>query len=489
MKKCIRYSFFILAIVCSLIGITLSLYNFLFLSVICLFVNNIIYCLENLNDRIVLLMFHVTIFVFLLSRPLIEFCSNLSWENKYIKNYGTDAFQYSLIALGLSLLFLFAGGMLADKYLKKKRCYFFFQERKNKYKDEFVKNLRIIAEVIFYFSMLMFMIVELEKLWFMRGKSYLEYYTSYASTLPYIIHVLASFMRYSLCIFLATFPSKKRTILPLGLYIFSAIPSLIIGIRNPIMLNGLFTVIYFCIRNMNDSEEKWLGKFEKIGMVICIPAVLIFMGAYSSIRSGNILVMHGVGKMLVDFFYGQGVSFKVLMIGYTCIDMLPQRQFRNYTFGGIVDYFLHGSIAQNFYGAVSLDNTNNIQNAMLSNNFSHNMSYISKGEKYLNGQGWGSSYLLETFVDYGYIGIVVYSILLAIILVIGVSVLKKSCFGGTVFLLITTQVFFAPRAEATGFLNFIVQIRFWFTILVCFLGAALCCKKYDINSLRSGKDV
>ena len=224
-------------------------------------------------------------------------------------------------------------------------------------------------------------------------------------------------------------------------------------------------------------------------MVICIPAVLIFMGAYSSIRSGNILVMHGVGKMFVDFFYGQGVSFKVLMIGYTCIDMLPQRQFRNYTFGGIIDYFLHGSIAQNFYGAVPLDNTNNIQNAMLSNNFSHNMSYISKGEKYLNGQGWGSSYLLETFVDYGYIGIVVYSILLAIILVIGVSALKKSCFGGTVFLLITTQVFFAPRAEATGFLNFIVQIRFWFTILVCFLGAALCCKKYDINSLRSGKDV
>ena len=72
------------------------------------------------------------------------------------------------------------------------------------------------------------------------------------------------------------------------------------------------------------------------------------------------------------------------------------------------------------------------------------------------------------------------SILLAIILVIGVSALKKSCFGGTVFLLITTQVFFAPRAEATGFLNFIVQIRFWFTILVCFLGAALCCKNMTL---------
>ena len=110
------------------------------------------------------------------------------------------------------------------------------------------------------------------------------------------------------------------------------------------------------------------------------------------------------------------------------------------------------------------------------------MSYISKGDKYLAGQGWGSSYLLETYVDYGYIGIILYSFVLALVLVIGIRILKKYCLGGIIILLMLTEVFFAPRAEATGFLNFIVQMQFWAVILMCFLGAALCCKKYEVQN-------
>ena len=109
MKKCIRYSFFVLAVIFAIIGWALSLYNFAFLSIMSLFLNNVIFCFENLKDRIALLMFHVTVFVFLLSRPFIEFCTNLSWWNKYVKDYGNAAFDFALLALELSLLFLFVG--------------------------------------------------------------------------------------------------------------------------------------------------------------------------------------------------------------------------------------------------------------------------------------------------------------------------------------------------------------------------------------------
>ncbi|QDW73662.1 O-antigen polysaccharide polymerase Wzy [Lachnospiraceae bacterium KGMB03038] len=481
MKKCIRYSFFVLAVIFAIIGWALSLYNFAFLSIMSLFLNNVIFCFENLKDRIALLMFHVTVFVFLLSRPFIEFCTNLSWWNKYVKDYGNAAFDFALLALELSLLFLFVGGEIAEN-LREKGHIIYEAEKRKKQREVFLSNLRIISEIVFFISMSAYMIGEFEKLWFMRGRSYTEYYTSFASHLPYIIHLVASFMKYSLCIFLATFPKKKCVVIPLGLYFLSAVPSLLIGMRNPIMLNGIFVFIYFCIRSAADQKEKWIGKFEKVGLTIAIPVVLIFMGAYSYIRSGTEIAVHGLGKMFVNFFYGQGVSFEVLMIGYNCIDQLPQRAFRNYTFGGIVDYFLHGTIAQKFFGAVPLDNVNSIRNAMLSNNFSHNMSYISKGDKYLAGQGWGSSYLLETYVDYGYIGIILYSFVLALVLVIGIRILKKYCLGGIIILLMLTEVFFAPRAEATGFLNFIVQMQFWAVILMCFLGAALCCKKYEVQN-------
>lgn len=488
MKKCIRYSFFLLAIIFEIIGLTLSLYSLMFLSVMCLFVNNIVFCFEDIKDRIALLMFHITLFVFLLSRPLIELFADFSWWTKYVEDFGREALDYALTALELSLLFLFIGGQLASHIRKKKQSCNRQEERKKQQKEVFLKNLRIISEIIFYISMSAFMIGEFEKLWFMRGKSYTDYYTSFVSQLPYMIHLVASFMKYSLCIFLVTFPKKIRVIIPLGLYFLSAVPSLIIGMRNPIMLNGIFIFLYFCIRNAVDQREKWIGRIEKIGLTISIPAVLIFMGAYSYIRSGTAMAVHGLGKMFVNFFYGQGVSFEVLMIGYTCIDQLPQREFRNYTFGGIVDYFLHGSIAQKFFGAVPLDNVNSIQNALLSNNFSHNMSYISRGDRYLAGQGWGSSYLLETFVDYGYIGIILYSCLLALVLVIGLRILRRNGLGGVIFLVMLTDVFFVPRAEATGFLNFIVQMQFWFVALICFLGAALCCKKYEMSN-KERKDV
>lgn len=481
MKKCIRYSFFLLTLIFAIMGWGLSLYNFMFLSVMSLFINNVIFCFEDLNQRIALLMFHVTVFVFLLSRPFIEFCTDFSWWEKYIKDYGNGALDFALVALECSLLFLFVGGKIAEEFQRKK-CGMQEGGKPRAYRENFLKNLRTISEIIFFISMSVYMIGEFEKLWFMRGRGYTEYYTSFVSQLPYVVHLVASFMKYSLCIFLATFPKKKRVIIPLGLYFLSAVPSLIIGIRNPIMQNGIFVFLYFCIRNAIDQKEKWIGRFEKLGLSISIPAVLIFMGAYSYIRSGTAMAVHGLGKMFVNFFYGQGVSFEVLMIGYNCIDQLPQRVFRNYTFGGIIDYFLHGSIAQKFFGAIPLDNVNSVQNAMLSNNFSHNMSYISKGDKYLAGQGWGSSYLLETYVDYGYIGIILYSCLLALILVIGLGILKKYRLGGTIVLVILTEIFLAPRAEATGFLNFVVQIQFWAVILLCFFGAALCCKKYEVQN-------
>lgn len=478
MKKCIRYSFFTLGVISGLIGIVLHLYNFMLVSIICIFINNILFCLEAIQKRVFLLMFYITIFVFLLSRPFIVFCQDKEWWTVYLEKYGEESLIFALTALGLSLWFMFLGSVAAEVFCDaRKRT---GNAKKNsEYKRYFIVNLRIISETLFYVSMLIYLLLEFEKLWFMRGREYVEYYTSFRSSMPYVFHIIASTMKYNLCIFLATYPVKKRVLLPLGLYFLSGVPSLIIGIRNPIMLNGIFVFLYFVLRQAIDEKEKWLGKLAKTGIAVSIPLSLMFMGAYSSIRAGTVNAAHGVKDMLVGFFYGQGVTFEVLMIGYNSIEKLPQRALRNYTFGGILDYFLHGSIAQKFFGAAPLNNINGIEMGTLSNNYSHNMSYIAKGEDYLNGQGWGSSYLLETYTDYGYWGIIIFSIILSVLLVFGLKIMRRGGLAAAMFLVCLTQVYFAPRAEATGFLNFTVQFQFWFIAGVCYLGAALCCKRYE----------
>ena len=127
-----------------------------------LFLNNVIFCFENLKDRIALLMFHVTVFVFLLSRPFIEFCTNLSWWNKYVKDYGNAAFDFALLALELSLLFLFVGGEIAEN-LREKGHIIYEAEKRKKQREVFLSNLRIISEIVFFISMSAYMIGEFEK--------------------------------------------------------------------------------------------------------------------------------------------------------------------------------------------------------------------------------------------------------------------------------------------------------------------------------------
>lgn len=52
------------------------------------------------------------------------------------------------------------------------------------HREQFLYCLRIVSLVMFYLSMLCFMMVELEKLVFMAGREYEEYYTSFQTQMP-----------------------------------------------------------------------------------------------------------------------------------------------------------------------------------------------------------------------------------------------------------------------------------------------------------------
>ena len=149
----------------------------------------------------------------------------------------------------------------------------------------------------------------------------------------------------------------------------------------------------------------------------------------------------------------------------------------------IIDYFAHGSFAQKFFHAEDLGSGNNLLWALKSNSFAHNMSYI-EADDYLEGHGLGSSYILEVFADYGYIGIILFSILLGVILIWFVNVMRKMNFGSMIVINIIMNIFFMPRGEATGCITFLVYAQFWVIILVAYMGAALIARTYSYKSLK-----
>lgn len=484
MAKFIRYCFIASAVFCFLVGNIFNVFNIMLLSILFMLSANVVYSLEDIKRRFFFLVFNFVMFIFLIGRPTINMIEGRKWWMIFDRSH----VYFAMYALFLTLVCMFIGAVVAEVFLWRKKTASFqvpkrniYSIRKIEYKQNFLKALRIISLILFYVSIAVFFIGEIEKLLFMRGREYEEFYTEFKSQLPYVFYLVGAMGKYFLCIFLATMPSKKVAFVPLSLYVISAVPSLIIGMRNPVVLNILFVITYYFIRNTIDKKDVWLGKFEKTLIIIGAPLAVILLGSLNYIRAGS-KFKNGVLDLIIDFIYKQGVSFDVLCIGHASIPKIKYTGFVNYTFGPFIDYFTHGVLAQKLFGALSLGDGNNLKMALYSNSFAHRMSYVSKGQEYLEGHGWGSSYLLETYADFGYWGIVIFSIILGLLLIsILKLIMKENTFLSTIVLVVLTNIYFMPRDAATGSLYLLLTNQFLIAVILAYITSGLMVKRYSYN--------
>ncbi len=456
----------------ALIGYIVPDLTLLLLGVISVFLSNLIEGILNWKKYIVNIFFHITLFTFLLSRPVISMVKGYEWW--YL---GKEASFFALSAILISLLSIRVGSGFINQYVLAKEK----AKPMPTCAPEFLNSLQLVSLVAYIVCMVAYLVGEAEKLILMQGKEYVEFYTSYKSQLPGPVSALIAFMPYTLCIYLATLPSKRKSFFALAVYVLSAIPSLIVGVRNPIVLNIIFAVVYYLLRDILENSNKWFGKFERFATVLVLPVAIIFLSAYNYLREGMSVEM-GVWDRILDFFYKQGVSFDVLCRGYNAIPDLPDVVAKNYTFGSIIDYFKFGSISQLFFGAEPMVRGNNEIYAIYGSSFAHSLSYVVH-PNYLNGSGWGSSYLLETYADWGYLGIIIFSIILGILMVLMVTEFKRSTLWRIIILMCLTSLFFIPRAEATAWLSFIFTMRFWAIVIVCYFGAIVLTKNYNRQTI------
>ena len=72
-------------------------------------------------------------------------------------------------------------------------------------------------------------------------------------------------------------------------------------------------------------------------------------------------------------------------------------------------------------------------------------------EEYLAGHGCGSSYLLELFIDYGYLGICVFSLGLGYLLLLGPEAGQAAALFSDVAAFMHDQPVFDPQGGGHGF--------------------------------------
>jgi oligosaccharide repeat unit polymerase len=256
------------------------------------------------------------------------------------------------------------------------------------------------------------------------------------------------------------------------MHILTTIPMLIIGSRGDFVLSALFLVLYYFLRNHLDGKGSWIGRLEKGVFAVGLPLGIIAMGMMAYLRSNLQMASTSPLDVIVSSIYSQGVSYEVLGRGYNFEGYIGKLGFRGYSFGSVTDYILSGPFGRFFLGNEALPEINSIRTAVEGHSFSHALSYHAH-YAYLEGQGWGSSYLLELNQDFGMLGVAVFSLLFGALLGSFPWLLTRGWLSGTIVLAMCTIIFHMPRGAAAEWAFFLITPQFWFTILLMVGGAAL----------------
>ena len=444
------------------------------------------------RERLLFLFFHVSYATFFMARPLIEVHRNFKWWEYLGYKFSVVDLKFALTLLFIGLLGLGIGGAIGLIGTRKKGEPFsirfqYFKDKGRPYHREYVKFLEMVALVLACISGAAYIYSNTYSyIWSINNGGYTASYAGLGPYVPYLVQVVASMFKYTVIVYLVTLPSKKKAYGILSLYILAEIPKLLMGNRGGFVLRVIFALVYFCIRDFSGDKEKWIGKFERRVIIIAAPVGIVFLSVYNYIRDGLSLMSYNVLMIISDFFYKQGVSFCTVCLAHKVMPGLKAERYINFSFGEIIDYWTHGTFAQRFFGAAPLPSSNSVEMATISNNLGHRISYLIDKYKYLNGHGYGSSYLLEGYADWGYVGALVLSIILGIVLVRLFYLLGRSRLLDVILLYMITNMFFIPRAEFTMFISFLTQIQFWATMAVCFAGARMLMhikKRVKINLL------
>lgn len=466
--------------------------SFLAISVISLdlcFISTFINAAYNLKKRINIfyILFLGSFFVFLLGGINVCFFENQSLQDIYynMANYSDDSLKYAILSILISLTFLNIGfSTFSFFYLKKalSKIYLKFQSQifkrtQNKFALLFhrlstfdhnpkkIYYIRLSSMLSFYFTSIFSLVVVLEKVLFVLQNSYVELYSVFFTALPLLVHKLAQTNTLSFYVLLCTFPSKKATFPALILYALINSLSLLGGERMGACVAILMVFANIIFRHFWDKQHGqtgWLKRWHIIILCFLLPILLAGLNALNSIRNDISLTNRSFWDELKGFLVNIGGSFNVIAIAKDKENLLPPTNI-NYTFGPIIEFFQSGTIAQ-FLGGRSP--YTGIDAALYGNNLGATLSYLHLGaDSYLAGNGIGSSYIAELFIDYGLIGVLIYNYFLGLLFKKLSFFSTKNVFFNALICYCIRYILIAPRSFAMDWFPNLISL---FNLLTLF---------------------
>ena len=447
MKLRFKIPLLITSLLCFIAGIILKNPYVLLTSVLLILSHNVLLSMDDFYKNAIFFCFNITFFVFLVSRMVVTgvFGYKESTSGLLGLNFKEPVIINTVIVcLYISLIAVFIGYKIIQKANLN-----FLNNKKNP-SNSFLNSLRISSLIYFGLFLVIRFVYAYELIQAVVSGGFYETFLSHNSSLPRFLVKFSETYEVAFYTYLATMPSKRKSVLPIFLFILEGFLMALAGRRSNFVLNILIIFIYFCIRSLpKEKGNKWLGKFELGLGLSSIPLLMGLMTIIGYLRAGVNRSLGFINSVL-DFFYSQGVSANV--IGYAKIyeSKIPDNI---YTFGPIFE-FIHSRITRPLRGMPGFVGQTR-ERALNGFLFSHAISYIIMPDLYLKGHGYGSSFVAELFYDFSYIGVFAGSIVYGAIIYIFYYTICNSNYIFVIFsMLMTKSILFAPRA---AFLSIIVD--------------------------------
>lgn len=471
MNRIINFSLIVLSAV-FVVAYIAAYDDYLRLSLLLLFLAEMAYCVRDFSRNIVMILFLTAFFTFLMGRSIMPLFIDMDEYSEFFytsSEYTAKTHRHVMLSLYLSLLFSF----LAYRRIERKS----WKKLKPKFNPEsmYVKAIRNYSRIMTLVTSPFALLYVVEKIRFVLANGYAGFFMTYESALPLPFRILAALFEYMVFLFLATLPTKKQTKPIIYLYLFVSVLNIVAGDRGECMLAVFVVIFYYFLRNrLFRGETAWIGKKGIITLLIAAPFLVVFLFVMNFVRNDQDMNDRTVQLLISGFFFQQSTSMNVIASCYQDYDKLPHGKL--YSLGPIMDYFRNNYLSRFVFG-IEPYKVGTVELAKKGNSLDSALTYIEYPEFFANGGGMGSSFVAEAWYDFGYLGIILYSLFYGFVLASIPKWNSKNPWLSVIALIFLKYIMYAPRARATAFIASAASVSFWPVALVIYILS----KKYVKN--------
>ena len=420
----------------------------------------LLYCILNLRKRFVLLLFDICFFTFLLGKNLICVLDGKDW----IGNHTIESAQIMIVLLYISLIGLFLGSLFAEKI---SGDFSFNNHNQNLVADNHI-CIEKTSKLFYWISYPANVYAILMKVIYVLRNGYFAYYTTYAGV-NVVVSRLQSFNVCALFLFMSTMPTKKSLRPVLVSWLIINLSTIFAGGRATFVTTILLVLYYYYFRDSfgHKNGEIWISSILKKAIIFSIPIGIIFLGAWNYLRVGQSTESGVLGSFL-QFFVDQGGSADLICYANEYKQRLPQNM---YSLGSLIRFFKYNYISK-FITGETIPVSPSIEMATKGYNYASAITYLVMPWNYFAGHGLGSCYIAEVWLDFGYIGVLIFNVLIGVVLSLMSSIRSRKVFCFYIVLHILDAIMLLPRDTALNWLmsilNFNTLISYIFIVFISY---------------------